>query len=441
MNKKIAIFTIEIVARELVSKLLLAQVLAKSGALVYVGSFSAVEQLEYKVRSSVILHKSTLFRKVQRYNKSLGAIVTVLDEEAGYANPLSRLSDFCSARYGSVTADLYPIVFALNDDYKRSMERLPNFKSVRVVTTGWPREDIWRFVSRSLYKQEAQMLFGKYGKLFLFVSSFGFVTRAQFEKRIERYKDEFNKKRRAQRYHDLQEHLAMLREVAANLKGDETLVVRPHPSESVSSWRSLFKGTKNVIIDGRYDISPWLLAATGVFGYQSTASVEANYYNRKFYTFRAKVIPGVNDTIAAQKSTNVNSISDLLEALRSGNPANDTSDQLQLNTTGELASEKIARELLTFDVKPQPAVKFGFGDRLKYFVALAKKRTRIFLKNLRSSEPPLKRSEFEKLGRGIKASDIRAMLPHICPALGIDPEFVIVKQELKNLVRIELKDL
>lgn len=58
------------------------------------------------------------------------------------------------------------------------------------------------------------------------------------------------------------------------------ILIKAHPSEPISEWKRAVKGLKKTFIVGGGDISPWIIASSGVIHNGSTGAIEA-YYAKK----------------------------------------------------------------------------------------------------------------------------------------------------------------
>src|SRR5574343_1619821 len=186
INKKTIIFTIELSDRELLGKVLLAIEMIKQGFRVYIGTFRSIHEIRGKIKSCIFFHKSSYGRRAKYYKKKMGAVFAVMDEEAGIAIPAARMDDFCEFRYGSVTRASYDYVFTIGDGYARRLLEMENMKGIEVVSAGWPRIDLWREEYSVMHAKKIDQIKQLYGEYWLFVSSFGFTSKAGFEHRLSK---------------------------------------------------------------------------------------------------------------------------------------------------------------------------------------------------------------------------------------------------------------
>ena len=145
---------LEILSRELTSKMLLGMYAASAGHDVLIGDNELLKLVENKkLNPGIILEKSITPAKSRieqlenyRINKS---IVTSLDEET----PLStdNLELHCKVRFSEKTINLSDKVFCWsNFDLKILEKNFPKFKK-KFIVTGNPRFELWKENYKNLY--------------------------------------------------------------------------------------------------------------------------------------------------------------------------------------------------------------------------------------------------------------------------------------------------
>lgn len=448
-KKKIAVFTIEIAARELLAKSLLALLMVRKNYRVYIGSFKGALKLVDRIDSCVFFNKSTSDRNVHIVKEGMGAVYCFLDEEAGPANPKSTLDNFCKVRYKNVNSNRYDKVFTMGNTYKKILESMPQFSGIEIYPYGWPRFDLLRPMFRSLYRQHVDSIKRKFGKFYLFVSSFGFTSEATFKARLAMYSDENNRQRRRYKYKAFKEHIQLLDELSKRMDRTERIIIRPHPSESISDWRKITKNMKrcSVILQG--DITPWILAAEGVIQFGSTVAIQAALNNVSTFSYASHEIPGVTDTPVFGLSKNHTDIDKLIADLRSGRSASkqfdiesavgDISEDIE-SLSGDLASHKITEEIARIPVIPQREVFISFSNRISHRLNKLKRHFLFIIKKKVIQRPMVRRYDFEKMPDGIRKKTIEANLRRLAPILSIDAKSIRCRQVTTDLVAIEVKN-
>ena len=448
MNKKTIIFTIEISDRELLGKVLLAIEMAKVGFRVYIGTFRSIHEIRGKIKSCVFFHKSSYGRRVNLYKKKMGAVFAVMDEEAGIAIPAARMEDFCKFRYGSLTRNSYDYVFTIGDGYRRHLLQMPNMKGIEVISTGWPRIDLWREEYSAMHAGKINEIRDAYGEYLLFVSSFGFTSKAGFEHRLQKSYSPENERSVRNVYRALNDYIDLLKRLADN--PGRKIVIRPHTSESIEEWKTIFSGYPNVLVIREGDITPWLLAASGVITYRSTVNVQAALNGIPTVQYKINEIDGINDLAVFKVSKCANFVDEVVEYLdsfkvtgereRLKSFARDILRNDVSSLTGPTAASKIAASLAKVSVQPQPEIKihplgrvFSYAwDRYKYLESRMRK--------IAFRKGAYRMSRFEKVPNGIQAEEVRSIVERLQSVRESAAVNISCHQISTNLVVLEQTD-
>jgi surface carbohydrate biosynthesis protein len=449
-KKKTVIFSIEIAARELDSKCLLALEAAKSGMRVYIGSFRALKQLDGKIDECIFFHKSTWKKNAERLRKTIGAHFVFLDEEMGLALPRSELRTYLAARYTGVSSENYSHSFAIGDAHKTSMDTLDNFNGVEVHALGWPRLDLWREPFHQLYKSEVERIHRGEGHFYLLVSSFGAISESTYQESIDSHIEHYSDDTTVIdfKYDEFKSCLKLIEGLSPKLNTDEKIVVRPHTSESTDEWEQLLAPYPNVVIRHEGDITPWLLAAKGTIQFGSTVAVQAAFMGIPSIQLETeKEVPGLTDTTAYEVLESAQSADEILAFLRNAERqapevhrknAISKLEGLVSNLDGSMASTEIANVLNGVEIAPQAPIRFGclrrflfwFKERINYMNYLKSKL-------LNKEHTRIKRSKFEKIPNGLTTSEIGDKVRDLATILGDDPKRIKCRQVAHNLVEIE----
>jgi len=449
-KKKTALFSIEIAARELAPKCLLALETAKLGMRVYIGSFRALKQLDGKVDSCIFFHKSTWTNNAARLRKEIGAQFVFLDEEMGLAIPRSELDIYLDARHKSVSAEDYQHSFAIGEMHKKCMESLDVFQGVKVHSLGWPRIDLWRQQFNQMYDKQVKCIQKDCENYYLLVTSFGAISESTYNDAVKSHLE--NRGDDASmvhfKYNEFKTCMQLIDELSPKLAADEKIVVRPHTCESLQEWERLLKPYPNIIIHHEGDVTPWLLASKGTIQFGSTVAIQAAYMGiPSIQMHNSEQIPGLTDVTAYEILDTAKSADEVLAFLRDGERQNPEERQKTTisrlegrvsNLSGTMASTQIARVLNEIDVAPQPPIRFSWPrrlvlrlkERINYLNYLKKKK-------FGNESSRVKRSKFEKIPNGLTAQEIGDHLEKLAHIRGDDPKRIHCRQVAHNLVEIE----
>ena len=287
---------LEIVVRELDSKMLLACEAANNGWFVTVGSKRSVFRAIDKNGPGVVLVKSLTESEsgqFARYRRR-GCKVVSLDEEGVVTYPEFLTS---SIRYSDKTACQADKIYFWGAEQQQYFNKaLPQYKKKGQVT-GSPRVDFWRNFAKPVYASKAQYLRSEYGEYIFFATSFGIANHYQggdvgltstlalfrgLSPELKRFIDNqwlFNRA-------VFEEYLEAIDELAAELaKVGLNLVIRPHPSESQDQWVSLSQRHDNVFVEYEGSVTAWILGARALVHFKSTTALEAYFMGTPCITY------------------------------------------------------------------------------------------------------------------------------------------------------------
>ncbi len=286
---------IEIETRELLSRLLLGMHAATQGHEVLIGDDELLELVQKnKLNPGIILEKSitpaeSRIKQLEHYKKN-DSIITSIDEEGGLLR--KNIDVFLKSRFSEKTVSLTDKIFCWgNYDFNSLIKLFPKQKK-KFIKTGNPRVSLW--------KKEFQDLFTSNEikkKKYIFISSnFGIGVSSKRLSNIVKYHVEnnyFDKKEYEKDFYQLMSlNIRLLFEFvsAINYLTDRfpnfNFIIRPHPSESVDSWKNFFKKKKNLEITKKYTHSDWIENCEIVLHNGCTAGIEAFVRNKKIISFK-----------------------------------------------------------------------------------------------------------------------------------------------------------
>lgn len=447
MNKKTILFTIELSERELFAKVLLALEMAKLGFRIYIGSFRSIHEVRGRIKSCIFFHKSGYRRRIRQYKRQMGATVAVLDEEMGVAIPASRLDNACAFRYGAFDKSSYDFVFTIGEGHKKRLEAMENMAGINIVPSGWPRIDLWREEYQGIHRQKTEEIRQGYGEYLLFISSFGYTSEAGFDFALSNARSEVAAHVIRNTRDAFGNYVGLLKRLAEESR--ERIIIRPHTSESLDDWRTIFADHPNVEVIREGDVTPWLLAASGVIAYRSTVVLQAALNGIPTVQYKINQVDGIGDVAVFKVSKCANTFEEVMDYLRSCRAPEERIRVKELaiealkddvsSMSGETAAHKIAAVLGAVNVKPQPAIvvhpvmraMYYSWDRYKYLEHLVGKA----LFKTRASYRP---SRFDKVPNGIKAASIMSIVNGLREVVHFDEDIAIsCLQVSNNLVVLE----
>ncbi len=274
--------TIEILNRELHSKLLIAMESASRGMNVYLGRLKPYLMRDF-FAPGIILDKS-ITPSPQRlqemeYCKKKNFIYTSLDEEVGLID-VNAKAFHLQGRYSNKSLKLADKVFCYGKwDYNNLTKKFNKHKK-KFVITGNPRIDFWRKDFDFFYKKRKL----KYNNYIFFSLNYSYLTsKSEFNKVLKflvesKYVDRgltinFTKKKRSDSYKMYKKFSKLITTLAD--KTNLRIIVRPHPMDPINNYNFL-KKYKNVSVINKGSISEWIHYAKVVIHSGCTGGLESS---------------------------------------------------------------------------------------------------------------------------------------------------------------------
>lgn len=277
---KRAILPSEIKSREFDSKLLLACFLAERGWTSIVGSRNDIHMRLHHFPRSIYLGKDVRFSSstIVRMLRLLGHRFVAMDEEALIF--LSR-ERYRKSRVDDDVLSRAEALFAWGPENALAWKEAASYKGQPIHLTGNGRIDLLRPETRTLYDLRCAELKARYGDFILVNTNFGAVN--HFMSSLTANVKEEDKEP-ALRGHDngyllhrqnvLRAFVEMLPALARHFP-QHKIILRPHPSESHESWRSVLRDCPNVEINNEGNVVPWILASQALVHNGCTTGLEA----------------------------------------------------------------------------------------------------------------------------------------------------------------------
>ena len=287
---------VEISARELDSKLLLAVLAASKGNEVLVSSIGYLfNGINTNVLAPGIYHTKSLTpskNKINRHQKIInqGSKITSIDEEAGIDQ--DDYSEFAIDRYSDLSIEQASAVFGWGSNDTDTLKKIYSKNSQKIYKTGSPRSDLWKSFFFDYWKDPKEMP----KKPFLLLSSNILVTgnkpfhelinihenAGYFQRNPKLFKKLFYSM--AEDYKKLYEFIDAIKYLAKNNNGYD-IVLRPHPVDNINTWKIFLKGVPNVHIIREDSITGWVKNAFVIMHNGCTTSIEATISGKPVITY------------------------------------------------------------------------------------------------------------------------------------------------------------
>ena len=435
---------VEIAARELDSKLLLAVVAASRGHYVLI---SEIKGIRAGVQSGSlqpgVVHTKSLTpgeKKITRHQTLVdgGFPITSIDEEGGLID--HGYDKFAEVRYSEKTIEQASAVFGWGTEDTATLKRVyPNY-SAKIHQTGSPRADLWRPRFSHYWGSPSAIP----NKPYLLVSSnMGtannmrpFHERIRLERRSGYYQRDPERVSRkfgtiAEDFRKTLAFIDAIRYLAASNDGYD-IVLRPHPVENIEAWKVYLEGIPNVHVIREGSITPWVKSAFAMMHNGCTTALEATVSGKPVVTYLpfdqeyARDLPNELGFRVKSLEALSNTVNELLHMSRSRED-NEKDEALPESVAKkihlddeELAAEKMVKVWESFDngELSRPCNWDKFKASIKPQRSM-RKTGREILRRLQGQHPPMEENyKFPPMD----ASDIRNRVSRLRHVLGVDKE-------------------
>lgn len=326
-------------AREFDAKLLLACCLAERGFPVYVGCKNTIHYNITTFPKGLYLAKDFRVSSDVMFSimKRLGHTLMAWDEEATL--PFDP-DEYHTIRTSKRAFGLLSALFAWGPVNKETLEAAPYPLPGPVYLTGNPRRDLARPEIRGYFDEEVEALRKRFGRFILINSNFGklnhFVEKevvlpGEVDPALRGNPNSPKFEKKGELKYELYKHfLKLVPQLAAKFP-DMQIVIRPHPSESHTSWKEAGGDHENVQVFYEGHVYPWLLASEVMIHSGCTTGMEGYLLNKPVVSYQPVRSPQSDQNLPNQLSHQVYDYDALIEAVTGY-----TSGRAQAQACGEL---------------------------------------------------------------------------------------------------------
>tara|TARA_A100000164_G_C21941261_1_gene790838 strand:- start:1601 stop:2974 length:1374 start_codon:yes stop_codon:yes gene_type:complete len=288
---------VEISSRELDSKLLLATLAASRGHDIIVSDLIGIlKGIDNNLLAPGIFHTKSLTPgedKIERHKKLIdkGYMITSIDEEGNLNEHGYQL--FARQRYSNKTIEQASAIFGWGSEDIDTLKEIYSNHSKKIFKTGSPRADLWKSSFSNYWKAPSNLP----KKPFLLIASnLGYANNIRsfkeyikFEKKIGRFERDPNllRKRFGETAEDFNKFFYFIEAIKYLSKNanDYDIVLRPHPSEDIETWKIFLSDIKNVHIIREGPINAWLNKSFAVMHNSCTTALEATVSKKPLITY------------------------------------------------------------------------------------------------------------------------------------------------------------
>ena len=292
---KINVFCpIETINRELDFRLFFAAVAVRPDIRFIIGKHFTIFKLLQEIGGGIYLGQNVrpqrdnanMDERVHRLRAS-GTTLVVLDEEGGVmTGDEARWKNWLDYRVDPTQLQAHEHLCTWGNwqrDYYRSLN-VPNASHIQA--TGHPRFDLYKPRFRGYYDALTAALRERYGDFVLVNTNFAWANHFMGEKYVFS-ENSYYDANDAQKRLDFVRHWSHTTQVRAKMVALITrlsmemphvnFVVRPHPSENMQSYRTLFHDSPNVIVNHEGSVGAWILASRALIHDGCTTALEAHF--------------------------------------------------------------------------------------------------------------------------------------------------------------------
>jgi surface carbohydrate biosynthesis protein len=296
-GKKIMIFPVETTVRELDFRLVLASLCSRPDWQIIIGEHEHLFPFTLQLRNALIVLKN-LTRgkrhwKYQRYQELNTRIVHLDEEGAIFQGDPEFWKTELKQRLDASQLGANDYSCAWGRFQARFYASVNPARAGNIVPTGHPRFDLCRPRFHPLYRKEVDALRAKHGKIILVNTNFlsnnalGLdahfkwrnVTAGDVERRtwcMDQYCYEAHR----------QTHFIHLINHLSNACPHHTIIFRPHPSEDIRIYNTLFQYVPRVVVTRENSLNAWLHASEVLIHDGCTTAIEGHFSGTPVINFR-----------------------------------------------------------------------------------------------------------------------------------------------------------
>lgn len=288
---------VEIAARELPSKLVLAILAVQQGHNVMLSDLNSFRYFLKKNRLPPgIFHDKALTPtsgrlKLYQELRSRGFLITSLDEEHGLLS--DSYEGFAKARYSNASLELASRAFCWGDHDHACLKSIYASMGDRFEIVGSPRADIWAGIAPEVdqlpdaFKEKPYLLFSSNFSINAPETHWRALRRLRAMGYLER--EPSRRLRllsvRGEQFRLMAAIAEVLEKLSRNMP-DVSIVIRPHPIEDSAAWKEIMRGMPNVHVIREGSIGPWVHGALAVIHNGCTTAFEAALAGKPVLTLR-----------------------------------------------------------------------------------------------------------------------------------------------------------
>lgn len=288
---------LEITARELDSKLLLAVLAASRGHSVIISNITEFNiGLKNKLFNPGIFHTKSLTpsdTKIYKHQKIIDNdfMITSIDEEHGLLEDDYEI--FTKGRFSNESINQSSAIFGWGPKDSKLLKQIFPKHSSKIHNTGSPRADLWKPIFSEYWEVPKEI---PKKPFLLVVSTMGlsnnikpFFELVKSEKKAGYYQRDPSLFRDgfvgiSEDYRLIHDFIKAIKHLSKYNNGYD-IVVRPHPVENIDAWKTYLEDIPNVYVIREGSISPWVNNSFAVMQNGCTTAIEATISNKPVLSY------------------------------------------------------------------------------------------------------------------------------------------------------------
>lgn len=371
---------IEIMVRELNSKVFFSFKASNKGYRIYLGTKKGIDRLleekKNNVKSGIYFNKSQLVKNriyMKKIKKTCEHFL-VLDEELGPT--IFDPKDVLKER-AIVPSDIDKF-FLIGKSMMMNIKKfVPKFFNISKIS-GWIKYELYKKQYLKIFQNDVEDIKKKHKNFYLFSSNFGALSNEGLNYKIsvghveKKTKEIKFFKRCINDFNNIKKDF--------NSKSRKlNIVIRPHPSDSLhKDWYNNINQNESLSIEFKNDIIPWIIASKGLIHRGCSTSVDALLLGKPVYYLKPKrkLLHSEKD-LSYKISHKINALDEILlkRNLRTSNIAHHKVLAKEIhNIRNKDCADIILKEMKKFKTKNENPIKISFlrntNSYFRYYVSL-----------------------------------------------------------------------
>ena len=265
--------------RELEYKIILAKKLVIHGHKVLIGEKNELRNKIKKLPPGLIIEKGIRKGSIDRFKewKLKGHIITCFDEEAlTYRDDRQYFGTNCDKGIEKYV----DIFFLASRRHFDTVKRI--FHKKKLIIIGIPKFELLKKPLNKIFTEKSNEFKKKYGNYILITSRFGNVNynqRKKIKQPISIYGNYFLDSKK------IFEKFKLIPNIINKIYPQSKIIIRPHPSENVGTWKKIVKKNKNCEVIYDDFLYAWILGSKFTIQNRCSTGIEAFMLKKKVFSF------------------------------------------------------------------------------------------------------------------------------------------------------------